>query len=119
MSLNQRDLRTVKDALLLTASIKNCPYLPKKINCLENYPNNLILLNCLPGCDLECDGVLAAGAGSGRGAAVAPVAVGPEPGEGDLLVDDELVAVADVVGVEQLARPLHLLGTRELYQILK
>ena len=41
------------------------------------------------------------------------------PGEGDLLVDDELVAVAHVVGVEQLARPLHLLGTRQLDQILK
>ena len=62
--------------------------------------------------------MLAAGAGGGRGAAVAP-GRGPEPGEGDLLVDDELVAVADVVRVEQLARPLHLLGTRELYQILE
>ena len=41
------------------------------------------------------------------------------PGEGDLFVDDELVAVAHVVGVEQLARPLHLLGTRQLDQILK
>ena len=79
----------------------------------------LILSNRLPGCDLECDGVLAAiGAGGGRGAAVAPAAVRPESGEGDLLVDDELVAVADVVRVEQLARPLHLLGTSQLYQIL-
>ena len=62
--------------------------------------------------------MLAAGAGGGRGAAVAPGRVCPESGEGYLLVDDELVSVADVVSVEQLARPLHLLGTRKLHQIL-
>ena len=74
--------------------------------------------SCVPGRDLECDRVLAGRTGGGRGAAAAPGLRRPQSGEGDLLVDDELVAVADVVRVQQLARPLHLLGTSQLYQIL-
>ena len=63
--------------------------------------------------------MLAGRTGGGRGAAAAPGLRRPQSGEGDLLVDDELVPVSDVVGVEQLVGPLHFLGTRELYQILK
>ena len=62
--------------------------------------------------------MLAGRTGGGRGAAAAPGLRRPQSGEGDLLVDDELVAVADVVRVEELTRPLHLLGTSQLYQIL-
>ena len=62
--------------------------------------------------------MLAGRTGGWRCAAAAPGLRRPESGEGDLLVDDELVAVADIVRVEQLARPLHLLGTSQLYQIL-
>ena len=62
--------------------------------------------------------MLAGRTGGWRGDAAAPGLRRPQSGEGDLLVDDELVAVADVVRVEQLARPLHLLGTSQLYQIL-
>ena len=66
-----------------------------------------------------CGGGHGLGVGGGRHGRGGGGVASPELGEGDLLVQDELVAVLDVIGVELFLRPLHLLGAGHLNEVLK